>query len=63
MDGTGVKVGSSNVGVSEGITLALVGVGDGDWLVDVNIGKLQASMNPTTAINPTILKIRMTLSF
>jgi hypothetical protein len=63
MDGTGVNVGSSNVGVSEGMALALVEVGEGAWLVEVNIGKLQANIRLTIAMNPRILKIRMTLSF
>ena len=53
--GSAVKVAGIEVAVSGGITFAVVGVGDGDWLAGANIGKLQANIRLTDANNATIL--------
>jgi hypothetical protein len=53
--GTAVKVAGTEVAVLRGITLPVVGVGDGDWLAGANIGKLQANIKLTDANNATIL--------
>ena len=53
--GTAVKVAGKEVAVSRGITPAVVGVGDGDWLAGVNIGKLQAKIKLTDINNAAIL--------
>jgi hypothetical protein len=50
-----VKVAGTEVAVSGGITPVIVGVGDGDWLAGVNIGKLQANIKLTDTNNATIL--------
>ena len=63
MVGTVVKVGSTVIGVLRGMTPAVVGVGDGDWVAEENIGKLQANIMLTETKNATILKIRIRLSF
>jgi hypothetical protein len=63
--GTAVKVGSTGmgIGVSDGMTPAMVGMGEGTWLAGANIGKLQANIRLTDVKNATILIIRMKLSF
>jgi len=63
MVGMDVKVGSTVIGVFRGMTPAVVGVGNGDWVAEENIGKLQANIMLTETKNATILKIRIRLSF
>ena len=53
--GTAVKVAGIEVAVPGGITPAVVGVGDGDWLAGANVGKLQANIKLTDANKAMIL--------